>query len=296
MAARPQVPPDAERAARFLETRLGPPDLGIVLGSGFAPLAPALGAGPAIAPHAIPGFVRGRAEGHGAGVSAAERPEGRLWLFHGRLHLYEGLPGARVVQPVAILAAAGARAVLLTCAAGGLREDDRPGNFAIVADHLNLTGADPVRELLPAEVAPVFPDLREAYDRELREAWSRAATLAGMALREGVLAAVAGPCFETPAEVRMLRTFGADLVSMSTVPEVLAARYWGLGVSALTCVANRGTGLGPPAGPLDHDTVLAVVARAVAGSTPFLVGGVTEMARALTARRRSLRAPGTTGR
>jgi purine-nucleoside phosphorylase len=262
---------EAGRAARRIERDLGAPDLGVILGSGFSPLARILGAGDAVPPDDIPGYPGGRADGHGGGVSAAERPAGRLWLFHGRFHLYEGLAVEQVVFPVAVLAAAGARSLLLTCATGGLVETDRAGDLAVVADHLNLTGCDPVTAFRDRDGRPVHVDLQDAYDPVFRRA-----LLERIRSREGILACVRGPCYETPAEVRMVRALGADLVCMSTVPEVIAARRHGLRVAAVACVANRGAGM-EAAGAIRHPDVLQTVRGAVdrAGST--IVDGIDAM-------------------
>jgi purine-nucleoside phosphorylase len=267
---------DAARVALLLQDRLGAPDLGVVLGSGFGPLAESLGADAALPPAQIPGFPSGRADGHGGGVSTARRPAGNVWIFHGRFHLYEGLVMEEVVFPVAALAAAGARAILLTSATGGLRDHDRPGDLAVVTDHLNLTGCDPTRRHVD-DGAPCHVDLQDAYDRRFREAWMRAASdHAGVTVTEAVLACVHGPCYETPAEVRMLRMLGADLVCMSTVPEVIAARRLGLHVAAIACVANRGAGMETD-GPIRHADVLETVRRSTRRAGPWLAAGVDAM-------------------
>jgi purine-nucleoside phosphorylase len=268
----------AGRVARVLESRLGAPDLGVVLGSGFEPLAEALGTSDLLAPGEIPGFPRGRADGHDGGVSAARRAAGTVWVFHGRLHLYESLAVEQVVFPVTVLAAAGARAILLTCATGGLGEADRAGDMAVVVDHLNLTGCDPTTGF-DDHGPPAHVDLHDAYDPRFREAWIGEAGGRGQVrLREAVLACVRGPCYETPAEVRMLRALGADLVCMSTVPEVIAARRLGLDVAAVACVANRGAGM-EAAGPIRHSDVLETVRRAVTRAGPWLGAGVDAMLR-----------------
>ena len=263
-------------AAALLRDRLGPPALGIVLGSGFAPLADALGAGPAVPAGEIPGCPVCTVDGHASGVAVADLAGGRAWVFLGRCHVYEGHDAARVVFPVATLAAAGARAVLLTCAAGGLLESDRPGDFAVITDHLNLTGADPIRSIPPEARQPAFLDLQDAYDPALVAGWRRAAAESGMPLRDGLLASVPGPSYETPAEVRMLRALGADLVSMSTVLETIAARYLGLRVAAIACIANRGAGMAGGEA-ISHDGVIGRVAGSVAARRDFLAAGCGAM-------------------
>ncbi len=264
---------EAAEAALWLRSRLGPPGAGVVLGSGFGALAEALGAGDAVPLGELPGSPVPRDRAGRVGVSVARRSAGSVWVFDGRLHLYEGYGARQVAFPIALLAAAGARALMLTCAAGGLLESDRPGDFALIADHLNLTGADPTRALARAAEATTFTDLQEAYDPDLAARWRSLAQERGMRLRNGILAALAGPSYETPAEVRMLRALGGDLVSMSTVPEAIAARYLGLRVCALACVANLGAGT-RRGQPIDHRAVLGTVAEAVRREEAFLTGGI----------------------
>jgi inosine/guanosine/xanthosine phosphorylase family protein len=266
--------------ARGVVERLGAPDLGVVLGSGFDVLGAALADGPTIETAAIPGYPRGRVPGHRGRIRSGGRPHGTVWVFQGRVHLYEGFSGDEVAFPIALLAAAGARAVLLTCAAGGLREGMRAGELLLIGDHLNLTGVDPARGLAHAGDGPRFVDLQGAYDPEFREIWRTEAARRGVELPEEVLAAVGGPCYETPAEVRMLRTLGAGLASMSTVPETIAARWHGLRVAALACVANPGAGLGGGR-PIDHADVLDSVERSVAAAVGLLVGGADGMLRSV---------------
>lgn len=255
-------------AAALLRGRLGDPRLGVILGSGWGTLAEALGAGEPVPREAIPGFPVSRVDGHGGGVAAAS---GGVWVFKGRVHRYEGRSGAEVVFPVRVLAAAGARGVLLTCAAGGLLEADRPGDFAVVHDHLNLQGTDPVAEIEAFRRDPAFPDLQGLYDPE----WS-AALREALGARPGVLAAMRGPCYETPAEVRMLRALGADLASMSTVPEAIAARYLGIRVAAVACISNRGSGMDAQA--IRHGEVLGAVERAARARSGVLGGAVAALA------------------
>lgn len=181
-----------------------------------------------------------------------ERP---VAYFRGRLHAYQGYDPFETVLAVRLAGLLGARVLVMTNAAGGLAPELRPGGLALVTDHLNLTGLDPLRGRLPAEWGPRFPDLSGAYDPRLRSlARERAAEL-GVELGEGVYAGVAGPSYETPAEVRMLRTLGADLVGMSTVLEVIAARHMGLACLVLSLVSNRAAGVGD--GPLTHHDVVA---------------------------------------
>jgi len=267
--------PFAEGAA-FLLGRLGPPRLGLVLGSGFSQLAEVLAAGDPTAYGSIPGYPRRHAEGHDRGVAAAMVGGAIVWVFNGRLHTYEGLDALAAAHPVGLLAAAGAEGVVLTCAAGGLKDDDRPGDFAIVTDHVNLLGDDPIRRLPPERRNPRFLDLHRVYDPGLAASWRQVARGFDVPLRDGILAALPGPCYETPAEVRMLRAIGADLASMSVVPEAILAHYFRMRVSAIACISNLGTGL--CAGEtIAHDDVLDVVGHAVRRSAPLFRDGLAAM-------------------
>jgi len=265
-----------EGGAAYLVERLGRPALGVLAGSGFQGFASALGAGDAAAFDTIPGFPSRRAPGHGGGVAAADVDGARVWIVLERLHTYERLDALEAAHPIGLLAAAGAGAVLLTCAAGGLRDDDRPGDFAVVTDHLNLLGDDPIRRIPPDRRKPAFVDLQHAYDPALSTRWHAAARRHGIELRDGILAALPGPCYETPAEVRMLRGMGADLASMSVVPETILAAYLGLRVAAIACVSNRGAGL-DGAGVIAHDDVVDVVVHAVRRGASFLRDGLSTM-------------------
>ncbi len=262
-------------AASFLEERLGRPALGVVLGSGFDALIGAFETEKSVEAGAVPGLPRRPGCGPRRFVSA-RAGDSRAWLVDGRPHLYQGFSPAEIVFPIAVLAKAGARAVLLTCAAGGLLEEDRPGDLAVVVDHINLSGCDATSAIPFHRRDPQFLDLQGVYDPALAEAWRGAAREAGVALRDGVLASVRGPCYETPAEVRMLRAMGADLVSMSTAVEAIAARYAGLRVAAVACIANRGAGLASGA-PIRHGDVVGEVSEAVAGARTMLRGLVERL-------------------
>jgi purine-nucleoside phosphorylase len=235
-----------------------------VLGSGWELPDRAAGPGPSLALAELPGFAAPGAAGHAGTLEARPTGEGLALVFRGRVHLYEGHGLEAVLQAVDLLAALGAPRLLLTCAAGALADHLDPGELVLVRDHINLTGQDPARGI-PGALR--FPDRSEVYDVDLRR---RVAALAGerrIPLRHGVLAALAGPGYETPAEVRALERLGADLVSMSTVPEALRAHDAGLRVVALAAVANRAAGKGPA---LDHAEVIDTVRRAVLRRSGFL--------------------------
>jgi purine-nucleoside phosphorylase len=265
-----------DEGAALLRARLGAPRLGLILGSGFPGVAEALDAGEGTACRAIPGWPARSRRADGVVVAAADIGGARAWAFSGRLHVYEGLDALAAAYPVSLLAAAGAETVVLTCAAGGLEDDDRPGDFSIVTDHLNLLGDDPIRHIPQELRAPRFLDLQRVYDVSLAAAWRSAARQARVPLRDGVLAAMPGPCYETAAEVRMLRALGADLASMSVVPEAILATYHRMRVVAIACIANRGGGLGRGE-PIAHDGVVDVVDRAVRGCPSFFRAAMTAM-------------------
>lgn len=237
----------ADAAARAVAERTGVNrhDVAVVLGSGWAPAAAALGTPTAQIPMAeVPGFVEPSADGHHGQLLSIPVGERRVLVLVGRIHAYEGHDLDRVVHPVRTACAAGAGVVVLTNAAGGLRPDYTVGQAVLISDHLNLTARSPL-------VGAQFVDLVDAYSPRLR-------TLArdvDPTLSEGVYAAVPGPHYETPAEIRMLQTLGADLVGMSTVHETIAARAAGAEVLAVSLVTNLGAGM--TGEPLRHDEVLA---------------------------------------
>jgi purine-nucleoside phosphorylase len=183
------------------------------------------------------------------------RPDRPVVYFRGRLHSYQGYDPFQTVFPVRLAALLGARTLIMTNAAGGLTGARRAGELVLVRDHLNLTGLNPLRGHLPAPWGPRFPDLAQAYDPRLRRlARARAAEL-GLTVGEGVYAGVAGPSYETPAEVRMLALLGADLVGMSTVLEVIAAHHMGVACLVVSLVSNLGAGVAEEA--LRHEEVVA---------------------------------------
>ncbi|ANM29080.1 hypothetical protein ABI59_04925 [Acidobacteria bacterium Mor1] len=275
MGSSEAYPEQAVEAARILIERLGRPALGVILGSGFDRFDQALGEGPVVPARDVPGFPGCAVEGHAGGIRAVRIGGETVWVFRGRVHLYEGYTPEQVTFPVAVLAAAGGRALFQTCATGGLRAGDRSGDLVLITDHLNLTGADPAG-VFPG--GPRFLDLHAAYDPAFAEAWQVAARERGWPLEQGVLAAVRGPSYETPAEVRMLQRLGADLVTMSTVPETVAARFFGVRVAAMACVANPGAGLAPGR-TIDHEDVLDCVRTSVERHSPFLIDGLGRMIR-----------------
>jgi purine-nucleoside phosphorylase len=250
----------AALAAKDLTAALGGPhDVAVVMGSGWAPAADAFGAAAgAVAIGELPGFAAPTAVGHGGEVRSVQVGGRRVLLFLGRTHLYEGRGVEPVVHGVRTAAAAGVRTVVLTNAAGGLAPEHRVGQAVVIADHLNLTARSPL-------VGANFVDLTDLYSARLR---SLAREL-DPSLTEGVYAALPGPHYETPAEIRMLRTLGADLVGMSTALEAIAARAAGLEVFGLSMVTNAAAGI--TGEKLDHQEVLAAGKAAAGRLGEFLV-------------------------
>lgn len=232
----------------------------LVLGSGLGGLADEIEDPVAIPFDTIPGFPRRTQElaGH-AGRLVAGRLEGvEVAAMQGRFHLYEGWTPAEVAFPIRALAALGAGVMILTNAAGGLRPGMEPGDLMLIADHLNLMAQNPlVGRVVPGEQR--FPDMSDPYDRAFRAAAEAVALDLGIPLTQGVYAALMGPSYETPAEIRMLARLGADAVGMSTVPEVLVARAIGIRCMGISCITNLAAGLG--GAMLSHDEVMEVGAR-----------------------------------
>jgi len=259
----------AAASARQLAKRTGEPehDAAVVLGSGWAQAADALGPGTEVALADLGGFPPPTVPGHVPVVRSARAGGLRVLVFLGRTHLYEGHPVATVVHGVRTAVAAGCRVIVLTNAAGGIRAGYRTGQPVLISDHLNLTGRSPLTGPPPPDGYPSrFTDLTDLYSRRLRAL----ARDADPALAEGVYAALPGPHYETPAEIRMLRALGADLVGMSTALEAIAARHLGAEVLAISLVTNLAAGLAPA--ELDHAEVTAAGQAAAARMGALLAG------------------------
>lgn len=249
-----------EAARRIEELAGGRPALAIVLGSGLGDALDFMTIERRVPYADIPGFLIPTISGH-AGELVIGRAGGKLIAaMRGRFHMYEGHSLEDIVLPVRALIRAGAQRLLLTCAAGGVNLNYRPGDFMLISDHLNLTGRNPLTGPNEPELGPRFPDMTYAYDRELRALAQECASRLGMSIRQGVYAWLPGPSYETPAEIRMLRTLGADAVGMSTVPEVIAARHMGARVLGISCITNMAAGVCDQT--LSHEEVTEVSHRA----------------------------------
>jgi purine-nucleoside phosphorylase len=240
-----------------------------MLGSGLGDLVDRIG-GATVAYGDIEGFLTPTVAGHRGllrvGEVAGERGPVRVAVLSGRFHFYEGHGIDEVVLPVFLAAGLGVRTLVVTNACGAVNRDFAPGDLVLIRDHINLMGANPLTGPHDTGFGPRFPDMSEAYSRRLRDVARRVRP----DLAEGVYAALSGPSYETPAEIRMLRAMGADLVGMSTVPEVIAARSLGLEVLGVSCVTNMAAGILDQ--PLSHAEVVETGARVAARFADLVLG------------------------
>ncbi len=219
------------------------PALAIVLGSGLGGFGEELDDRIEIAYQDIPGWPRSTAIGHAGRLIFGKLGSLDVAVMSGRAHLYEGYTAAQAAFGVRVLGKLGVRGFVFTCAAGGINMAFERGGLVLISDHLNFQGDNPLLGTNDETLGPRFPDMSEAYSMRFRSTAREVAAGLGIGLHEGVYASVRGPSFETPAEIRALRTLGADLVGMSTVPEVIAARHMGVPVLAVACVTNMAAGL-----------------------------------------------------
>ncbi len=249
-----------DEAAAFVRGKSGhAPEIGLVLGSGLGGLADSLDDATAIPYDEIPHMPVTSVTGHAGKMVLGDLAGVRVACLRGRVHLYEGHAAKDAVFAVRLLQRLGCWAVLLTNAAGGIRTSFTPGTLMLVSDHIHLTGDNPLRGHNHDELGPRFPDVSRAYDPRLSKLARDAAAKVGVRLEEGVYVAVHGPSYETPAEIRMLRSMGADAVGMSTVYEVTALRHAGVRVAAISCITNMAAGM--TTAKLDHAEVEATAAE-----------------------------------
>jgi len=252
--------PDAQKAAATIRARSGShaTSLGLILGSGLGGLAKSIQESVRIPFGEIPGFPDATVAGHDGAMIVGQLAGRQVAALSGRFHMYEGHPAALAAFPVRVLRALGARELFVSNAAGGISPKLAVGDLMMISDHLNLMGANPLVGPLGSDEMR-FPDMTDAYDPGLRRALRTTAEKLGIPLREGVYAGLLGPSYETPAEVKMLRTLGADAVGMSTVPEVIVARALGMRVAGVSCITNAAAGVTGAA--LTHAEVLQTTQR-----------------------------------
>ncbi len=254
------------------------PKIGVVLGSGLSAFADSLksGAHKSLSFKDIPHFGSSSVVGHKGELIFGSVDQVPVIAMSGRLHLYEGHDPLQVVLPVRAMGILGVDTIILTNASGAIGQDYEPGQLMVIKDHLNLTGSSPL--VGPnLDLGPRFVDLTEAYDHRLIKVAKKAASLCDIVMHEGVYAGLLGPCYETPAEVRMLRGLGADAVGMSTVFETIAARHMGIKVLGISCLTNKAAGLS--AGNISHDEVLknnALVANKFSGVLSYVIKEIAQ--------------------
>lgn len=247
-------------AAAYLKANVPlEPTVGLVLGSGLGDYADTLEDSIRIPFADIPNFPLPTIEGHAGALVFGKKQGKTVVMLQGRIHYYEGLSMQEITLPIRVLAALGVKQLVLTNAAGGVNTSFDPGTLMLIADHINYSGRNPLIGPNLDAFGPRFPDMSDLYTADLRSAIRTAAKEAGIPLREGVYAMYSGPNYETPAEIRMFRTLGADAVGMSTVPEALVAGHCGIQVVGVSCITNMAAGVLPR--KLDHGEVVETAAR-----------------------------------
>ncbi len=262
----------SQAAAAALRERIDErrPRVALVLGSALGPFADRCEDAIPVAYSEVPHMRTPTTAGH-AGRFVSGRVEGLdVLVLSGRLHYYEGYTLEEVTFPIRVLAALGVETLVLTNAAGGIDPSFASGDLMAIEDHINLTGVNPLRGQNDDRLGPRFPDMTNAYDAGLRETVAAAAKDAGVALRRGVYGGVAGPCYETPAEIRMLAALGAHAVGMSTVAEAIVARHAGLRLAGVSCITNAAAGI--TGSPLSHTEVMETAERSARAFDAVLAG------------------------
>jgi purine-nucleoside phosphorylase len=245
----------ASEASAFISARTSlKPEVAVVLGSGLGAFAAVLENAVSIPFAEIPHFPQSTVPGHSGRLVLGTLAGTPVAVMQGRVHAYEGYSSEQVTFPIRVLAALGIHGLVLTNAAGGIRNSFTQGDLVLISDHINFSGRNPVSGPNDERWGPRFFDMTEAYSSRLRELALAVADREGAPLQEGVYLSVLGPSFETPAEIRAFRTWGADLVGMSTVQETIAARHMGLEVLGISCVTNMAAGI--QGAPLNHEEVM----------------------------------------
>ena len=267
-------------AAAFISSQSSlKPQIALVLGSGLGAFADEFSSATKIPYAQIPCFPKSTAIGHAGNFVIGTVGKVAVYGMQGRVHLYEGYSVKDVAFPIRVFARMGVKAVILTNAAGGIKREFVQGKLVVIKDHINLQGANPLFGHNDERFGVRFPDMSAAYDRRFREMAVGEGNRMGIGMYEGVYAALPGPSYETPAEIRYLRAIGADLVGMSTVPEVIAARHSGIRVLGISCVTNAAAGILDQ--PLDHKEVLETAERVKGQFIGLLKALIPRMAEAI---------------
>jgi purine-nucleoside phosphorylase len=260
-----------EEAAALIRRRTAPPDVAIVLGSGLGDFANTLTGAESMPYTDLPHWPASKVIGHEGRLVVGTLAGRRVAALSGRVHYYEGHDLRTVTFAVRVMGRLGVKTLILTNAAGGINVALTPGTLMIMDDHINLLGSNPLVGPNEDRFGHRFPDMSEVYSKRLRALAAEVAHEQGLSIGHGIYVAVHGPSYETPAEIRFLRTIGADAVGMSTVPEAIAARHMGLDVLGISCITNAAAGVLPQ--PLNHDEVMDV-ARRVRGAFARLLEGI----------------------
>lgn len=249
-----------QEAAAFIRERAPQrPEVGLILGSGLGVLGDHVTDAVVIPYEDIPHFPLSTVEGHAGELLIGKLADRTVVLMRGRFHMYEGYGPELTAFPVRVMKALGVHSLVVTNAAGGINTSFEPGDLMLISDHINLTGRNPLIGPNEDSLGVRFPDMSEGYSREYRALAKKVAEQQGFSLREGVYVGVLGPSYETPAEIRMMRTMGADAVGMSTVAEVIAARHSGIKVLGISCISNMAAGILDQ--PLSHEEVMETTER-----------------------------------
>jgi purine-nucleoside phosphorylase len=263
---------NVQEAAAWIRARINaPPDVAIVLGSGLGDFAATLSAATSFAYRDIPHWPASAVVGHAGTLVVGMLGGKRVAALSGRAHFYEGHDLRTVTFATRVIGTLGVKTLVLTNAAGGINLTFKPGTLMLMEDHINLMGSNPLVGANDERFGPRFPDMSEVYSKRLRQVATETARAQALALVHGIYAALHGPSYETPAEIRYLRTIGADAVGMSTAPEAIVARHMGLEVLGISCITNMAAGVLPQ--PLNHDEVLEV-GRRVRGRFGALLEGI----------------------
>lgn len=250
------------------------PEIGIILGSGLGNMANEI-EGVKIPYADIPDFCTSTIEGHAGQLVIGYLEGKKVVAMQGRFHYYEGYAMQDVVLPIRVMKKLGIEKIIVTNAAGGVNKDFKPGDLMIINDHINFMGANPLVGKNTGEFGVRFPDMSEAYKKYLAEIAKNKAEELGINIKEGVYIACSGPSYETPAEIRMFRTWGADAVGMSTAPEVIVANHAGIDVLGISCITNMAAGILNQ--PLSHDEVISTSRRIKKDFTALIKGIVKEI-------------------
>ncbi|WP_141433400.1 purine-nucleoside phosphorylase [Bacillus sp. 03113] len=265
-----------QQAASFLKEKYtSEPVIGLILGSGLGILADEIEEAVKIPYHEIPDFPVSTVEGHAGQLVFGKLSGMNVVAMQGRFHFYEGYTLEKVTFPVRVMKELGVNTLIVTNAAGGVNESFKPGDLMIISDHINNMGTSPLIGPNDSRFGVRFPDLSEAYSKELRMLAKEVANTLAIKVQEGVYVGNTGPAYETPAEIRMLRVVGADAVGMSTVPEVIVARHSGIEVLGISCISNMAAGILDQ--PLNHEEVIETTEKIKASFLSYVKELVSEI-------------------